>query len=97
MATKLIGVEDFMSLCYSKYSNVTWNQCRDNGNVIGNQVASNEVLKGWSYFDVMNNRSNSKSTHFNRSIKLDLQDLRKKDQGIVIIFILLVSSTFHHH
>ena len=73
-----------MLLCYSKYNNVTWNQCRENGNVIGNQVGSNEVLKGWNYFDIMSNESNSQSAHFNWNIKLDMQGLRKKDPKEVL-------------
>jgi len=68
-----------MLLCYNKYNNFTWNQCRENGNVTRNQVGRNEVLKGCNYFDVTSNGSNSKSTHFNKSIKLDMQALRKRD------------------
>jgi len=37
LATKLAGVEDSMLLCFSKYNNVTWNQCREDSNVTGNQ------------------------------------------------------------
>ena len=94
MATKPVGVEDCILLCFSNYNNVRWNQSKKNTHVTGNQVGSNEVLNGWNYLSLKNNGINFKIIHFNMSIKLDMQDVRERIQGSDRVLILPTSSTF---
>ena len=63
-------------------------------NVAGNGREVSKVLSWWNYFSVKSNGSKIKSIQFNKSIKLDVQDVRERTQRTERAFTLPVLSTF---
>ena len=42
----------------------------------GIEMGSNEVPRWWNYFSINSNESNFKSIQFDKSVKLDMQNLK---------------------